>query len=1458
MRKTLFALTAAMAVSAGGWSLSAAGPIPQLNGIMVSYDEEAELFPGLWALPTEASGSWNMKFYMNPSDCSFYSGVPYEQVYYSTRFTSSQGTPLSYVVAYSFDCDPEAGWGDWTNTHDATYLPYDQAYNPYDHRIYGIFANQQMTGMVFATATYEHNNNSRIHPIKELEGNWIALAAAPDGQMYAIKAEVEGSGYEATVTGSALYKIDRLTGDVTFIGETGEQPVLIGSATIDPRSGRMFWTVAKSANESYLTEVDLTTGAATKLYDFDLSRHVVGIFAEVPEAEAGAPAAVTDAAAAFEGASLEGSVSFTAPATCFDGSAADGSQTYRIFDDGVLLAEGSANAGAVVSVPVTLSATGDRDLILYTLNAAGASPKTHVGMFAGYGTPAAPQNVKAEADDAGIVTIIWDAVTTAADGGYINPADVRYTVTETLSGTVVATAVEGTSATFTSTATGMTTYTFSVTADNHGMISEAGVSNSLTLGSLEPPFFQGFDSEEGLTSFTTVDGNGDGKKWTFYTDRVRMGYNSRLAMDDWLITPPLHLEAGKSYYASFKARNENDRNHERVAAAWGSQPTAEAMTNVLVEPTDLSSKEYIELGGYITPTETGTYYFGIHGVSDADTYYLNVDDISVAAGVSIDAPAASTDMAITPDADGEYKATVSLKAPALTLGGGALAAITRIDVSRGETLVHTFDAPAPGASLSFTDELTEGGTFTYTAVAYNDNGAGAPVKASAYIGMPMASAPAAVSIVETEAGMVTLSWDKVATSADGAAINPDKVKYNVYKIIPKTTSWGSDEEELIDAGITANSYSFRAVEEGSQASVGYAVSAVTDFGETAHTASERIIVGDPYTDFAESWANGKASTVIITERINYGNWSIESSEWSTPTPQDADGGYMVMRGYGAGYSGALTTGKINLEGNDFPQFVFYSYTPEGDVDDLNSIAISVRSFGETEWTEVFNKTVVEMGATTGWHEVRVPLTGFAGKIVQIRMLATVFDRTYSDICIDNLSIGTMPGIDFEITGVSAPEYAKAGEPFSVVVSYMNLGAGNSEGHLISLLDGDGLILTTVEGEPAASMTPVTARISYVMPATATEAARYRVYMYQINDVDTENNLSDEFSIAPTASILPAPSTLKAIKGTGAVELSWQAPAMDEAPAEAKTEDFEGHTAWSNKSDSWFFLDIDKRPVGGFSIDIPGFTPGETSSFFVFETSGDFTGVTSFAAHSGMKYIAAPYAIGGPVDDWAVSPELSGEEQNISFYARSYSPSYPERIEVLYSTGSLNPADFQSTGTIFDAVPNEWTLCQATLPAGALHFALRSCASDPFFIQIDDVTFAPASTHGLTVDSYNVYRDGVQVNEAPVTATTFTDAVDTPDAHTWTVSAVYTRGESGMSNVASAESGIDGVTTSGIRIAGAEGQVIVTGAQGLRLTVAATDGKLLYDAAAADRTVIDLPSGIYIVTAGTTTAKVAVK
>ena len=250
----------------------AAEPIPQLNGLTVSYDENASILPGLWAMPTGNGGNWTLKFYMNPADCTFYSGVAYEDTYYATRYTTAYGTVMTYVVAFAMDSDPEAGWGDWTNTHDATFLPFDLTYNPYDHRIYGFFSNAATDGVVYATVEYEHGSKSRIHPIKNMDDSWVAIAAAPDGTIYGIAADVDRTSGSPLVTGSALYKIDRLTGDASFIGATGQKPLLTGSATIDPRSGRMFWTVGPSASESYLCEVDLATGAATKLYDFTESR----------------------------------------------------------------------------------------------------------------------------------------------------------------------------------------------------------------------------------------------------------------------------------------------------------------------------------------------------------------------------------------------------------------------------------------------------------------------------------------------------------------------------------------------------------------------------------------------------------------------------------------------------------------------------------------------------------------------------------------------------------------------------------------------------------------------------------------------------------------------------------------------------------------------------------------------------------------------------------------------------------------------------------------------------------------------------------------------------------------------------------------------------------------------------------------------------------------------------------
>ena len=92
-----------------------------------------------------------------------------------------------------------------------------------------------------------------------------------------------------------------------------------------------------------------------------------------------------------------------------------------------------------------------------------------------------------------------------------------------------------------------------------------------------------------------------------------------------------------------------------------------------------------------------------------------------------------------------------------------------------------------------------------------------------------------------------------------------------------------------------------------------------------------------------------------------------------------------------------------------------------------------------------------------------------------------------------------------------------------------------------------------------------------------------------------------------------------------------------------------------------------------------------------------------------------------------------------------------------------------------------------------------------------------------------------------------------------MTAVYDRGESrGSNEVRVATSGLDGTVMEGVGVYGARGAVVIRGAEGMKVTVAATDGKTVYVAvAASDEMTIPVAPGVYVVKAGNTVAKVNV-
>lgn len=133
-----------------------------------------------------------------------------------------------------------------------------------------------------------------------------------------------------------------------------------------------------------------------------------------------------------------------------------------------------------------------------------------------------------------------------------------------------------------------------------------------------------------------------------------------------------------------------------------------------------------------------------------------------------------------------------------------------------------------------------------------------------------------------------------------------------------------------------------------------------------------------------------------------------------------------------------------------------------------------------------------------------------------------------------------------------------------------------------------------------------------------------------------------------------------------------------------------------------------------------------------------------------------------------------------------------------------------------------------------------------------------ATVELTLQGYNIYRDGVKVNDTPVSDLSFTDNDAPAGDHTYKVTALYREGESLPSNPASAFTGLSAASADAVHVYGGRGFISVTGAQGLNATVCTVGGMTIFDGSIADDGRIWVSPGIYIVTVAGKSYKVAVR
>lgn len=882
-----------------------------------------------------------------------------------------------------------------------------------------------------------------------------------------------------------------------------------------------------------------------------------------------------------------------------------------------------------------------------------------------------------------------------------------------------------------------------------------------------------------------------------------------------------------------------------LAAYYLSSATFDLATNRLFWA--VSTKSYSIMGGIreegaLCEVNTTT------GVATRLVTYPNAEEIcgiyTPSMPVAEGAPDVATDIK-TDFAVGSKTGTISFTLPTTLFDGTETSGKLGYYVTVNKTDVIATGEGNAGETITIDATFEMSGDKKIAVTVTNAAGESPAASISVYIGFAEAAAPEDVTLKEISNGVVEISWTPVTTDIKGSTL--PEVTYTLVSIE------GSSIKEILAQNISETTFTHTAVEAGApQQLVEYAVFAEGEGGMGEPAFSNLIFAGEPYTEFRESFPDGSLSHDLIIEKISGSpSWGIYTDKTINIPDADNNNGMLGYTGSYINDCSSIVIGKINLAGMEAPVFSFFVYTIAADQTD--EVIIYAGEPG-TEFSEIYHMPINRISPVTGWHRVTVDLAAFAGKTIQLKIAALT--QAYAYVFFDNLYVGTPIAKDFAATALDAPGKVKAGEDFTATVSVMNLGTESAAGTVNLYIDGE--IAMSKETSALAPEASTAVEFTVPMHILATKALTLYAETVTENDGYEGNNKTLEVKVTPIVSTLPAVTDLKGNAAGKTVNLTWSEPESPET--QSGLVDFEDAESFAQTYGDWTFVDVDGGMVGGFDgLDIPGIISGSPATFFVFDASGDDFN-KSFAANSGDKYLAALWNFQQvQCNDWAISPELSGNAQTISFWAKSYSGSYPESFEVLYSTTDKTIASFKSISKQ-RSIPAEWTEYTADLPEGAKYFAVRYDATDTFMLMLDDFTFEAKPETPPTLTGFNIYRDGNKINTEPLDEGFYAEDLEN-GTYSYVVTALYDKGESKGSNVAEItvddNSGIE-AATSAITIEGADKAIVITGAEGLEVTISAVDGKTLFAGEATATLTVPVAQGIYIVKAGNTVAKIIVR
>lgn len=600
-------------------------------------------------------------------------------------------------------------------TNSPYYLPYSAVYLPEEKNLFMLCYISDMEHYSWVTISAKNYIISRRAECPEGD-ECFALCLSSDGTIYGFSRD----GY--------LCSIDRNNYTVKRLFQVKEAGGQMQASYYDPTRHAIYRSISTDDNCT-LYRYDLIAEEERAIRSYNSVTAIHALVLDSFRNELRIPAAVRNLNVTFQdhNAVQTGTIYFIAPTTDMQSHALSSYLRAIISIDQVEADTVTLQAGQPYYIPFVFPA-GEHTLSLQTYNEYGKGALSHTRFFSGYDYPLPIKEIDITTE-LPIIRLQWERPE-AMHNGILNTDVLRYRVTRypdlvTISDTTLCEAADSLPPVPGSYYYGITAYIPSYEAEES--FTEPFYYDCI----IEPPYHVTRWNGNMLDAFTIEDTNNDGYTWQLFTPTsgktgICYRYHTVNKADDRLYTPALRLKQDTLYearlylHAGAKEFAENFSAYITYAPC-GNLASQHTLQDIAVQSDESRCYRF----SFSVPTDT-LYNLCIHCHSEPNRYMLHLDSLSIAATGLATVPDSVTDFTLTQGYHNRNIVSISCKAPQLTAGGDTLASLSRIEVYRNDTLVHTIEAPERETTYWFTDSVTHIGRYRYTAVALNEAGSGIP------------------------------------------------------------------------------------------------------------------------------------------------------------------------------------------------------------------------------------------------------------------------------------------------------------------------------------------------------------------------------------------------------------------------------------------------------------------------------------------------------------------------------------------------------------------------------------------------------------------------------------------------------------------------------------------------------------------------------------------------------------